>query len=136
MKQFLFTITILLSLATVSCNKGPGEGGKSAITGKIWVENYNTLNTIWDTYHLKNEYAGADKDVYLIFGDDIGYGLKTKSGPDGSFEFKYLRAGDYKVYVQSKDTSRTSVSGITSVELGASIGKKESKDLGTITIYN
>lgn len=136
MKQFLYILVILVTMAAVSCSKGPGEGGKSTITGKIWVENYNTLNNMWDTYNLKNEYPGADKDVYLIFGDDISYGLKTKAGPDGQFEFKYLRAGDYKVYVQSKDTTRTSVSAITTMEMNTSLGKKETKDLGTIVIYN
>src|ERR1041384_11312 len=102
MKKILL-LMLITSAALVSCKKGPGEGGKSKITGKVWVENYNTLNSPWDTYFLKGEYAGADKDVYLVFGEDISYGMKVKAGPEGQFEFDYLRPGKYTVYVQSKD---------------------------------
>jgi hypothetical protein len=125
-----------LALVFASCKKGPGEGGRSKIKGKVWIENYNTLNHMYDTYSLKDEYAGADKDVYLIFGDDIGYGKNTKTGPNGEFEFDYMREGDYTVYVQSKDTTRTSVSGITTMKVAVSLGKKETGDVGTIVIYN
>ena len=81
-----------------------------------------------DVYFLKGEFAGADEDVYIIYGDDVSYGNKTKSGPDGTFEFKYLRPGDYKVYVASKDTTRDSYfngSGIKTVSVDVSIGGKK-----------
>ncbi|HEX8516137.1 MAG TPA: hypothetical protein VF868_08050 [Bacteroidia bacterium] len=136
MRKIAFVSALALTLIVASCKKGPGEGGRSKIAGKIWVENYNTLNHMYDTYELRSEYAGADRDVYLIFGDDISYGMKTKSGPDGRFEFDYLRQGDYTVYVESKDTTRTSVSGITSMKVGVSLGKKETGDAGTIVVYN
>jgi hypothetical protein len=136
MRKFLFITASLLIMVVASCKKGPGEGGRSKIVGKIWVENYNTLNNMWDVYTLKSEYAGADRDVYLIFGDDISYGMKTKTGPDGEFEFDYLRSGDYKIYLKSKDTARTSVSGVMTLEQTLSIGKKETKDAGTFVVYN
>jgi hypothetical protein len=136
MRNILFITAITVLIAFASCKKGPGEGGKSKITGKIWVENYNTLNNMWDVYTLKSEYGGADRDVYLIFGDDISYGMSTKTGPDGQFEFDYLRSGDYKVYVQSKDTTRTSVSGIKTVEVTVSLGKKETVDVESLVVYN
>jgi hypothetical protein len=136
MKKIMSLSLALLAFAIISCNKGPGEGGKSSIKGKVWVQNYNTLNDMEDQYVLKSEYPGVEKDVYLVFGDDIGYGTKTKSGPDGSFEFNYLRAGSYKVYVESKDTSRTSISGNTSISTTVDLGKKGAKDIGAIVIYN
>lgn len=136
MRKSIFLILVLVAVVIASCKKGPGQGGKSHIKGKIWVENYNTLNDIHDTYTLKSEYPGVDKDVYLIYGDDISYGMKTKSGPDGSFRFDYLREGKYKVYVQSKDTTRTSVSPITTMDTTITLGKTGTKDLGTIVIYN
>ncbi|MDF2435744.1 MAG: hypothetical protein K0Q95_120 [Bacteroidota bacterium] len=136
MKKILYLSLLFIALTIVSCNKGPGEGGKASIKGKVWIENYNTLNDPEDQYVLKSEYAGVEKDVYLIFGDDIGYGAKTKSGPDGSFEFNYLRAGSYTVYLESKDTTRTSVSGITSIKTTVDLSKKGAKDLGVIVIYN
>ncbi len=138
MKKTLTIITILSLVIIASCKKPEGEGGKSSITGKIWVENYNTLNTLFDSYSLKAEYAGADEDVYIIYGDDISYGKKVKSGPDGIFEFKYMRPGDYKIYVQSKDTARSSYfygSGIKTMDVTVSLGKNENLDAGKLTIY-
>jgi hypothetical protein len=136
MKKILFITVISLGLAVSSCSKGPGEGGKSKITGKIWVENYKLLDHLYDTYELKNEYAGVERDVYLIFGDDISYGMNTKSGPNGEFEFDYLREGDYTVYVESKDTNRFANSATTSMKVSVTLGKKQTNDVGTITIYN
>jgi hypothetical protein len=135
MIRILISIVIVSSIAVSSCKKGPGEGGKSKITGKVWIEDYNTLNNMYDTYKLKDEYPGVERDVYLVFGSDISYGLRTKTGYDGVFEFDYLREGGYTVYVESKDTSRTSVSGITSMLVPVSLGKKETGDAGTIVIY-
>src|SRR4051812_4384926 len=102
MKKLLLLTAVSLMIITTACKKGPGTGGKSKITGKIWVMDYNTLNSPIDTYHLKGEYAGADESVYIIYGDDVSYSDKVKSGPDGTFEFPYLRAGDYKVYLASR----------------------------------
>lgn len=135
MKKILFVTAIALTLAVTSCKKGSGEGGKSKITGKIWVENYNTLNNMYDTYVLKSEYPGVERDVYLIFGNDISYGLRTKTGYDGTFEFDYLREGSYKIYVESKDTTRTTISGFTSMWVYVDVAKKETEDAGTIVIY-
>jgi hypothetical protein len=138
MKKNLSILAVALIAVIASCKKPEGEGGKSTIKGKIWVENYNTLNTMIDNYTLKAEFAGADEDVYIIYGDDISYGDKVKSGPDGVFEFKYLRAGDYKIYVQSKDTTRQSYfygSGIKTVDTTVTLKKKETLDAGTLIIY-
>lgn len=138
-KLFLISVAILL-FAGIACKKEAGEGGNSSIKGKIWVENYNTLNNSYDTYFLKGEYPGADEDVYIIYGNDISYGNKVKSGPDGVFEFKYLRPGDYKVYVQSKDTNRAylsgAISGIRTVDVSVTISKKkETVETGNLVIY-
>lgn len=138
--------TILLFLAALSglfilssCEKPAGEGGRASIKGKIWVENYNALNSMSDVYFLKSEYAGADEDVFIIYGDDVSYGNKVKSGPDGVFEFKYLRKGDYRIYVKSKDTTRSSYfygSGIKTVDVSINISdKKASIETEDLLIY-
>lgn len=139
MKKKLSILVIALTVVIVSCKKPAGEGGRATIKGKIWVENYNTLNSMADIYFLKGEYAGADEDVFIIYGDDISYGNKTKSGPDGVFEFRYLRPGDYKIYVKSKDTTRASFfygSGITTVDVSVTINnKKETVETENLVIY-
>lgn len=124
-------------LIATSCKKGAGIGGTSSIIGKVWVKNYNTLNYPTETYNLKGEYWGADENVYIIYGNDISYGEKTKSGPKGEFEFKYLRPGDYKIYLESKDTDRTSISGKMTILKSINVpGKKKTVDAETFTILN
>lgn len=127
---FVFAITLITT--TSSCKKEAGEGGNSSITGKVWVEDYNATFTT-----LNAQYAGADEYVYIIYGDNTSYGDRIKTSPDGSFEFKYLRKGDYTIYVYSKDKTLTSPSGQVAVQVKASISKKkEQVDIGKITIYN
>lgn len=139
MKKVTLLLAVPLTLLISSCSKPAGEGGRATIKGKIWVENYNALNSMSDIYFLKGEYAGADEDVYIIYGDDVSYGNKVKSGPDGVFEFKYLRKGDYRIYVKSKDTTRASYfygSGIKTVDVSVTIGdKKETVETENLTIY-
>lgn len=123
----LFSLTVLVS----SCKKTAGEGGRASIKGKVWVEDWNTGFT------LKNgEYAGADEDVYIIYGNEVSYGDKVKTTYNGEFEFKYLRTGTYKVYVYSKDKTLHSISGDTAFVKEITIGsKKQTIALETFTIY-
>lgn len=132
-KTIINLIVVVFTIAlTSSCKKEAGEGGNSSIKGKVWVVNYNSTFT-----SINNEYVGADEYVYIIYGDDISYGDRTKTTPEGAFEFKYLREGNYTLYVYSKDKTRTEPSGITAIKLSTNIsGKKQVVDVGTITIYN
>ncbi|MDQ3046382.1 MAG: hypothetical protein M3R27_02460 [Bacteroidota bacterium] len=98
MKKLFSVLLITIVLITSACKKGPGTGGNSSIKGKIWVKEYNANFTV-----VNNEYPGADRDVFLVYGDEIGNNEDTKAGPDGAFEFKYLRPGSYSVYTFSKD---------------------------------
>lgn len=139
-KKITLLFVASIALIIISCKKPAGEGGRATITGKIWVENYNTLGSYpGGAYTLKGEFVGADEDVYIIYGDDVSYGNKVKSGPDGVFEFKYLRKGDYRIYIESKDTTRASYyfgSGSKTVDVSVTIAnKKETVNAGTLTIY-
>ncbi|MES2678806.1 MAG: hypothetical protein V4635_02930 [Bacteroidota bacterium] len=117
-------ITILLLIGAAlffgACKKRAGEGGTSSIKGRVWAEDWNAAFTV-----KNGEYAGADEDVYIIYGDDVSYGDKTKANYNGEFEFKYLREGKYRVYVYSKDKTLTSQSGDTSVISDIEITKKK-----------
>lgn len=127
----LVAITVVIFVFN-SCKKEAGEGGNSSIRGKVWVVNYNATFT-----SINNEYVGADEYVYIIYGSDVSYGDRTKTNPEGAFEFKYLREGSYTVYVYSKDKTQASPSGQVAVKVGTNISKEEQVvDLGTITIYN
>jgi hypothetical protein len=114
-----------------ACKKPAGPGGYASIKGTVWVEDWNT------TFTLKiSEYAGADEDVYIIYGDETGYGDHIKTDYNGEFEFKYLRQGKYKVYVYSKDKTLQAPSGKVAVVSEIEItDKKQNADLGQIIIY-
>jgi hypothetical protein len=122
---------VFLCLGILSCKKPAGEGGTSTIKGKVWVEDWNTAFTI-----KNGEYAGADEDVYIIYGDQVNYGDRIRTNYNGEFEFKYLNKGKYKVYVYSKDKTLTSQSGDTYVLKEVEITKnKQVVDIEQITIY-
>jgi hypothetical protein len=96
-RHILLVLAVAGSMAFSSCKKGEGEGGNSSITGKVWVKKYNPYTSSWT-----GEYAGAYQDVYIIYGDKESYGDRTETNPEGVFEFKWLRPGNYKVYTYSK----------------------------------
>lgn len=97
MTKFLSIILVFIGLCFSACKKPPGDGGQASIKGRVIEANYDGTFTL-----LKGTGPASDADVYIIYGNDATYGDKTKTGPDGVFEFKYLRKGSYKIYVYSK----------------------------------
>ena len=125
---FLF---VLISGLIISCNKKPGEGGLASITGKINVEDYNqNFTTLWANY------PGADLDVYIIYGDNVTFNDRVKTGPDGTYQFNALTRGDYKIYTYSKDSSLQSPSGQISIMEEVTIAdKRQEVTVPDITIF-
>lgn len=128
MRNLLIISCFLVFIA--SCKKDEGVGGNSTIKGKIFVKDYN------GTVFSGNSYYGADFDVYIIYGGENSfYDDKVTTSYDGSFEFRYLRKGNYKVFVYSKDVTGADPSGLTTVFESATINKnKEVIDLGDLQI--
>jgi len=98
-KYFIFLLPLWLVLFS-SCKKEAGKGGNSTIYGKVFVKDYNSTFTV-----LQEEYYGPYIYVMIIYGDDRDYGDRVRTNYDGSYEFKYLRPGNYKVYAFSKDST-------------------------------
>ncbi|MCG8575746.1 MAG: hypothetical protein MI810_12745 [Flavobacteriales bacterium] len=123
---------LFIGLLIASCNKEPGVGGTSIIRGKVWVKNYNSTFTV-----LNSEYAGADKDVYIIYGDNPTYGDRVKTSPDGSFEFAYLLPGKYTLYSYSEDSTLQAPSGQIAIMQEVEItDKKQIVEAPTINIFD
>ena len=122
----------IIGLITFSCNKEPGVGGTSKITGKINVEEYNqTYTTLWASYD------GADVDVYIQYGDNETYGDRVKTSPTGIYEFNYLVKGKYTIYVYSKDSTLQSESGDIAILKKIEItDNKQVVEVPTITIFD
>jgi hypothetical protein len=127
----LFLALLLISglLLTASCTKDPGEGGSSKIIGKVYIREYSPTFSF-----LLSEYWAQDMDIYIIYGDGLTYSDRLRTGPDGDFEFPYLRKGKYRIYVYSADSTMTSPSGTVAVFRDVEITKnKQTVDAGTIT---
>jgi hypothetical protein len=131
----IFVFSIILSS---SCKKGPGEGGRATIKGKIWVRKHDPA-----TYDVVDNYAGADDDVYIIYGDETTYGGHQKTDYQGDFEFNYLRKGNYKIYVYSDDSAKIVGPPVNTLAPKAVIvkditisDKKQVEDVGIITVLH
>jgi len=95
-KRIIFLLLIAVSF--MSCEKEAGEGGTSEIRGKIYVNKYNA-----DMSDTIKKYYAQEEDVYIIYGDDDIYSDRTRTNYDGSFIFKYLQKGKYKIFAYSKN---------------------------------
>jgi hypothetical protein len=125
--------TLILSffLSITSCNKTEGIGGRASIKGKIIVNNINALGQVIDSYDAQRQ------DVFIIYGNDNDtYNDDFKTSYDGSFEFKFLNKGNYKVFTFSECSSCPK--GQDSLILIPVIIEetKDSIDLGEIIIVN
>jgi hypothetical protein len=131
MKNSIYIIFFSI-FVIVSCRKVEGPGGTSRIKGKLKVENFNSQGTV-----LEGTYAGADFDVYIMYGDkDSTADDNVKSSVDGSFEFNFLENGKYTIYIY--EDLLPAVAGASTkkaVVYSTEITKRKSEiDLGEIII--
>ena len=128
--SILLTASLFAIALLVSCKKDEGKGGKHSITGKVYARNYSRST---HTY-TSTSYPAEEEDIYIIYGDDPSYGDKQKTNYDGSFEFKYLQKGKYKVYAYSDDSTNSSASGKVAVIKELTIGSEKITTVPDITI--
>ncbi len=127
MKLFYVWIAALL-LFLISCSKPEGEGGKSAITGKVFVIDYPR----GDSKELDTVPA-SDEDVYIVYGNGSLQDDDTKTNYEGNYAFNYLRPGDYSIFVYGRNPDSAEIK-IPQV-YNFSIGKKEEFTAPDIYIY-
>jgi hypothetical protein len=126
----LFAIVISCLLPLSACKK-PGIGGEAKISGYVHVKKYNATFT-----QFLGEYPGKDLYVYIVFGNHNGYDKRIKTDYAGRFEFANLYKGDYTIYLYSRDSSLTDLSGIIPVTKQVLIEKFKSEvNLDTINIF-
>lgn len=114
---------LILSVCTIfflSCEKGPGEGGRASIKGKIYIQEYNSNCT-----ELREEYYGINERVFIIAGNEPSYFEDVRTGPDGTFWFKYLREGKYQVYALSDNCDAPGETETIIIEVNISESKQE-----------
>lgn len=97
--SLLAVSTLVLTLT--SCRKDEGVGGIATLRGKVFLYRYNT-----NTLAVQDTVVADNEDVYLIYGTDHSfYDDDYKTSYDGSYAFKNLRPGDYRIFVYSDDTT-------------------------------
>ena len=110
--KLILPISILLFVFS-SCRKVEGPGGSVTIKGVV-IERNHVGTSIF-------EYPAADQDVYLIYGsENTFYDDDVKTSFDGSFEFRYLQKGDYKVFSYQDNPTVASGTDEVLLELNAS----------------
>ena len=83
-----------------SCKKEEGQGGRATIKGKVYAEYWDkSFSTKQDSSYAPNV------DVYIVYGNESTFGDDQKTSFDGTYEFKYLQKGNYKIYAYSRDSS-------------------------------
>ena len=98
--KFLLILSFSI-LLFAGCKKEEGQGGTSTITGQVIVNDYDG-----GFFQLKATYPAADKKTYIIYGTDhTTYDDDYNTSYDGSYEFKHLQKGKYRIFVYSKDTT-------------------------------
>ena len=132
MKNTTYLILFLFATTSfISCKKSPGIGGQASILGNIKVNNINILGDTIATYDAQ------DLDVFIVYGNlNNTYDDDTKTSYDGSFEFNFLNAGEYEVFVYS-DCADCPNGQDSVVIINTTIqDNNEVKDIGTINIAN
>lgn len=120
MKRLISIGTLAVVFISLSaCEKVPGEGGSSTISGVVHAMKYDGAG------NLLTEYDAAKEDVYIIYGgENTMFDDDIETSYDGSFRFDYLEVGTYKVFVYEKCTS--CASGKKIVEADVEITEKKS----------
>lgn len=100
MRLFFIGLTSCILFASASCKKEAGPGGRASVKGKVYAYD-------WDNTQLFKVSEGytSDERVYILYGDNTTIGNDVRTSIDGSFEFKYLNKGRYKLFVNSLDTA-------------------------------
>lgn len=87
---------LIFSILIFSCRKDPGEGGGASIKGTLYVKNFHSPEVSY-----ASDDVGADERVYIVYGNNNVSDDDIRTGPNGEFEFRYLRKGKYKIYAYS-----------------------------------
>ena len=96
-------ILLIICTALLACEKNPGEGGTSVITGQVYeFDLYQNPNTgEWDTIFYKLDIG---KDIFIIYSNDyeLIYDDKFETDYNGRYRFEYLRKGEYTLYTYAR----------------------------------
>jgi hypothetical protein len=97
--KFLFNISLLgmFLFFNNACKKIEGKGGQATIRGILFSKSVFNTNSI--------SRPEIDEDVFIVYGNGSTQSDKVSTSGDGSFEFKFLQPGTYRLFAFGLDTS-------------------------------
>lgn len=125
---------LLLTLS--ACNKEPGNGGLASVRGRLMKEVRLVLS---NPETAVQTFPAPDEDVWIIYGENISPDDRERTNFDGEFEIRFLRPGDYTLYVYSRDTTglpNTSPNRMPIIKQFTIDQRRDQVDLGDIVIYD
>jgi len=89
-------LMLCVSLSFFSCTKEAGEGGLASISGKVYAHDYDKQGNLKAEGYIGEVrvYIGVEGSSELL--DDV------RTQYDGSYEFPFLRKGNYKIWVYTQ----------------------------------
>lgn len=124
-------ICLVFSLSISGCKKTEGLGGTSTITGKVIVHDFDGAfqNPVPISIH-----PVAKEDTYIIYGTEHAtYDDNYKTSFDGSYEFKYLQKGRYRLFAYSKDSTGAKTGFLKDLKIPVFIDVEITSNGSTIT---
>ncbi|MBI4646852.1 MAG: hypothetical protein HY738_09730 [Bacteroidia bacterium] len=125
MPQQYFFILLLLFFFN-SCQKQAGEGGTSAIIGRVKALDLR-YDGATDSWEVDTTYYLSEERVYIIYGDDEVYSDDFRTDPNGYYRFQWLRKGKYKIFAYSDDTTGSIPSGSVPKYISVEIVKNKTE---------
>jgi hypothetical protein len=93
--------------------KNPGPGGTSTIKGKVIVHDFDGG---YQSPQPLAIYPAPDEKTYIIYGtDNDTYDDDFNTSFDGTYEYKHLQKGKYKIFAYSEDTTGAASGFLTAV---------------------
>ena len=130
MKKIEFLAVLMAMALFGACTKEAGFGGKASIQGSVKLNTYNSIGQVIHSEQNK------DQRIYIIYGEqDNVVDDDTRSSYDGSFAFRNLNPGKYKVFMYSEYLGQTNNVNDSTVLFDVHVTQKnEQIDLGEIII--
>lgn len=80
------------------------DEGTSSIKGSVWVINYKNSST-YPKLEIKDITPAQDLDIYIQYGNHPFYDERIPTSSDGTFMFRNLIKGNYRIFLYSEDVS-------------------------------
>lgn len=127
---------VALAALMAGCTKQPGDGGLAKVRGRVMKEIRLVLA---NPETATVSYPAPDEDVWIAYGNSISPDDRERTNFDGEFQFRFLRPGDYTIYVYSRDTTglpNTSPNRMAIIRTVTIDARREDIDLGDLIIYD